>query len=344
MNGGVSCRIGRSFEGTRDDRVTVEKIDQAVEFGAERIQQPGGRGLIGDQGSQHLCGRLRRIELPGDAREFGLIAAQVRHADVEQSLQRQVHHLFVLQLAPEDVGPETEVPLRARQQFLTLPGTEILEGGEHRGIAAGELALQRRILHAVKGQRQVVAEEADDSGKLLQRDLGEDARRILQVVPRDRQRRRHRALARDDQAQALGSRREAALHERIGAVGDGRGVVARILFPGPDRAQREQLTAHVAQQQRAITLRVLRQARRVHRIETPFISLQRADLALHTRARQILQPIVVLVDAFMRGVGGVHGEVIGVEVLVGERRQRGVAGTGRPRGPSGSRGEQQADQ
>ncbi len=66
-----------------------------------------------------------------------------------------------------------------------------------------ELIEYRGVLHGIERQRHIMLEETDDPRQLLQRDLGINPRRILQIRPRCREQRRHLPLARDHRFQPL---------------------------------------------------------------------------------------------------------------------------------------------
>ena len=90
------------------------------------------------------------------------------------------------------------------------------------------------------------------AGKLFQRDLGVNLRagfcRFWRAAVK---RSRHLLLAGDQRPQTLFGRREFALHQHKGAVGDAAGVVIRVLLPQADGLQRQQRAVDIVEQQLA---------------------------------------------------------------------------------------------
>ena len=74
-------------------------------------------------------------------------------------------------------------------------------------------------------------EEVAVAVDLLDGDLGVDPRRIVEVLARLGERRRHRLLARDQLPQALLGRRERALDHDVGGVGQAAAVAVGIAAP-----------------------------------------------------------------------------------------------------------------
>ncbi len=90
-------------------------------------------------------------------------------------------------------------------------------------------------------------EEANDAGQLFDGNLGEDARRILQIRARLGEQGRHLLFARDQRTQTIVGGREFALHQREGSVGAGAGVVVGILRPGANGLEGQQPRVDLAQ-------------------------------------------------------------------------------------------------
>jgi hypothetical protein len=157
-----------------------------------------------------------------EAVELGPVAREIRGADLQQAFQRRVDHLVVAQLGTEGLGAKAKIAVRARQDLRLQPLLVVLERGDHPAVGGCEACLQAGVMHFVECQWQVMLEEADVAGQLLNGDAGEDLGRVEQVRVRGLQRRGHGPLARDQPSQPLIRRRETALHDHEGAVGDPR--------------------------------------------------------------------------------------------------------------------------
>lgn len=285
--------------------------------------------MIGGEIGEHLLRRLVRFEFLGDLGELRLIRAQVGHVDLDELVERNVDHLVVLQLLRVGVGAELEVAVRLRQQVFLQPRRVFAQRLDHGGVGIGELLLRRGVVDVGEGGRHVVPEEFDQAGHLFERDLGEDFRRVFQIRARGGERRRHLLLARDEQAQALGRRRELALHDDEGAVGDAARIHVRVFLPRPDRFEREQGAADVVEHEVAVAARHFAEHQRIDRGEPRFVFLQLGDLPVDLRARIVFELVVVLVDAGLRCQGRIVREVIVVEKFVGHRGEGHVGRHGR---------------
>src|SRR6185437_789933 len=81
-----------------------------------------------------------------------------------------------------------------------------------------ELPPERGVGHLLEGGGHVVLEEADVAIQLLDRDLGENLRRLGESRARLGKRGRYCSLARDESSQPLRRRRVVALHDHVGRV------------------------------------------------------------------------------------------------------------------------------
>ena len=155
-----------------------------------------------------LCARrqVARVQLRQhpqqlrDVLEVLLVAAQVRHADVVETIEIHVYHLVVEQLLAEVVGADAEVTVGTREQILLQPIQILLQGGDDGGVRLRELSLHRRILRVLERVWDILLEEADNAGQLLDRDLGVNLRRILQILSRGDEHCGHLLLTGDEQA------------------------------------------------------------------------------------------------------------------------------------------------
>ncbi len=88
------------------------KLDQAVECGAEGVEQLTGRGMILAQFFEHGARIFVGLEFGGDLLEVLLVLAQIGPADLEQLVERQIDHLVVLRASSRKVSaPMRKSPL-----------------------------------------------------------------------------------------------------------------------------------------------------------------------------------------------------------------------------------------
>jgi hypothetical protein len=98
-----------------DDVLLLNETNQGIEGVAKGLQQVIGGGVVGGEFREYFVGRLRWVELLGDALEFGLVAVQVGLADLEQAVQGDVDHFIVEQFFRVGDGAQAEVAVRYRQ-------------------------------------------------------------------------------------------------------------------------------------------------------------------------------------------------------------------------------------
>ena len=123
-------------------------------------------------------------------------------------------------------------------------------------------ASERLVGHGGEGRGDRGLEEVAVAVDLLDGDLGVDARRVVEVLARLGERRRHRLLARDQVAQPLLGRRERALDHQVGGVGQAAAVAVGILRPRPHDVERQDARIDREQQLLAIELVRRRQVSR----------------------------------------------------------------------------------
>ena len=234
--------------------------------------------------------------------------------------------------------------MRARQQVGLQPGLVVLQGLDDRAVAGGEPPFEVRVGDVGERRRHVVLEEIHQAGQLLQRDLRVDPRRVVEVPARVGQRGGHLFLAGDQCAQPRLRRGELALHQGERAAGDAAGIAVGILLPRPDRLQREQGAADVVEQQLAVALHVFAERLRVHRGHARLPLPERLDVGVDAGARVVLQLAVPGMQAVGGGGARVGGEVVVVEIAVGQAHEGLVGGRCRAGGGRGLRGEDAAAQ
>src|ERR1035438_4585217 len=134
-----------------------------------------------------------------------LVLLEVCPSNLQQLIQRQIHHLVKLQLLGEGIRTNAEVTIRLRQQFRLQPSEVIIQLRNQRRICLSKFSIECRVRDIRKGQRHVVFKEAYNAGQLLDGNLGVNARRIFEVHPRIGQECRHPLLPCNKRAQAIRS-------------------------------------------------------------------------------------------------------------------------------------------
>jgi hypothetical protein len=96
-----ACEWRRLFDERRDGRwngndfVLLDELPQAAQGIAEGLQQLVCGRVVSVQITQHCCCTAMRINLGGNLYELLLVAPEICISDFEQSVQGNVHHLFV---------------------------------------------------------------------------------------------------------------------------------------------------------------------------------------------------------------------------------------------------------
>ena len=283
----------------------------------EGVEQLAGRGVEGGELGEDLRGGLDGIDLFGDAGELGLVFAQVGVGDFEQVVERDVDHLVVEELLAEGVGAELVVAVGAREQVGLHPGGVVLERGDDGCVGSCEVGLGGGVGGRGEGGGNVVLKEADVAVDLFEGDLGEDARRIFEVLVGFGEDLRHQALARDDGAQAGVGGGVVALHDGEGRAGDAGGVVVGVLLPIADDLEREELRFDVVGQDGEIGGVGCVERGGIDGGELFVVLVQHGNLRGDRGGGVVFEVGVVLVQAERGGGGRVGFEPI-VEVLVGE--------------------------
>src|SRR5713226_5294641 len=244
MNGGVSSTTGGTGDGMvtmrrpamnprRSPKVLRNACSSSAAAGGRR-RGPGGpapasgpgRASWPRAGTRAGCGAGRPCRSPAAGR-----------AEIDRLFPEQ---LLAVRLRPDAVvaaGPGQQISLE-----------ELLVGaqrGDDPPVPLGELAQGGLVLRVPEGGGDVLLEEGQDPGQLLEGDLGVPPRRGLEILPGDLEHRGHLLLARDHGAEPLVGRREIAAHDDESDGGDAAGVEVRILLPSPDGRQLQQVGADV---------------------------------------------------------------------------------------------------
>ena len=196
-----------------------------------------------------------------------------------------------------------------------------------------------RVIGVGEGGGDVGLEEGDEAIDLLEGDLGEDARRVFEVLACLGEDLGDVALAGDDVAEAGVGGGERALHQNEDGAGDAGGVVVGVLFPVADGLERELLRADGVEQDLAVRGDWGIEGGGIDGAELAFVGVQRGDLALNVCGGVVLKLGVVLVKAGGGAGGGIEAEEDVSEILLGERGEGlrrsiggGVLGEGRRKG------------
>ena len=182
-----------------------------------------------------------------------------------------------------------------------------------------EVAEQVQVVEIRERARQIVLDEALRAPQALQADLDENAGRILDVVARRLHQSRHLPQLREDPPRALGERRVVEQDLTGDAGREQVAVMLRVAFPGSDGFQFVETGADVGVERGPFEALHFGQPCRVDRREPAGEPSQRADLVVNRRPAQILQQVVMKVDAVERRIGGMD-LVQPIEVLVNEVR------------------------
>ncbi len=174
------------------------------------------------------------------------------------------------------------------------------------GRRVGEIAEQVQVVQAGERPRQIVFDEPLGASQALETHLDEDAGRVLDVVARGLHETRHLPQLRQHAPRALGERR--VVEEDLpGEAGRQQvAVVLGVALPRSNRLELEQPGADVRVERRALDPLGFRQARGIDGRQPPREAAERADLLVDGGAAEILEEVIVEMDAVERRIGGVN--------------------------------------
>ena len=228
--------------------------------------------------------------------ERGLVLPQVFLGDGEQLVDRERDHLVGGELLAKRLFADGEITVRALQQVILQPFLVVVERGDDGVVRLLELGEECLVGHGGEGGCDRGAEEVAIAVDLLDRDLGVDTRRVVQVLACFGERGGHGLLARNQAAQALLGGRERALDHQVGGVGEATAVAVRIPRPRPNGFERQDARVDRQEQLLAIELVGGRQSRGIG-CSGALPELTRGrDLVEHCLTGRIPDHIVVLVD------------------------------------------------
>ena len=118
--------MGGTVEGMRNDFLLLDELPQAAQSVAEGLQQLVGGRMVLSQIGQHLRRSAMGIDLGGHFLKLLLVAPQIGIADLEQAIERNIHHLVVQQLLAEILGAQAEIAVGSRQQIVAAESSRYL--------------------------------------------------------------------------------------------------------------------------------------------------------------------------------------------------------------------------
>ncbi len=102
---------GRNGRWDGDDFVLFDELPQSTQSIAEGLQQLVCGRMVAVQISQHRCRTAMGIYLGRNLFELLLVVPQIRIGDLEQTVQWNIHHLFVQQLLAKILGSQAEIAM-----------------------------------------------------------------------------------------------------------------------------------------------------------------------------------------------------------------------------------------
>jgi hypothetical protein len=177
-----------------------------------------------------------------------------------------------------------------------------------------------QVAEVAERARQIVVDESERPPKALQSDFEVDAGRILDVVAGRLNHPRDLPELRVHAPRALRQGRVIEEHLARQAGGQDLRVMLQAPLPRPDLLQLEQPGPDVRLQRRTLQPFGIGEAGGVDGREPPGKSTQGPDLSVNRLTAEVLEEIVVQVDAIERGIRGVCFVEIR-EVLVDEVRK-----------------------
>ncbi len=237
------------------------------------------------------------LTLRRDAPELVLRLLQLAGGDGQQAIGAEREAFIKVELLLEPLAPEAEGPLGARLEVgfekLDVRGQRCRRFG--RGI--GEVAEQVQVAEVGESPWQVVLDEAERPAEAFEPDLDEDAGRILDVVARRLHQAWDLAQLRQDAPRAF--RERGIVEERLASQAGGErvGKELRAALPGTDRLELEEPRPDARLEGRPLEPLDIGQPRGVDGGEPPGETAERTDLRVNRGTAEILEQVVVHVDA-----------------------------------------------
>ena len=284
----------------------------------DRDELPGGGVfLLGALPGGH---RIAAVQPGGDAAEFVLRRLQLAHRNRQQPIGTDRDAFVELELLLELLPAQPEGSLAARRQILFQILDQPADRVDGFGRGIRQIAQQVQVAQVAERAREVVVDESQGAPEALQPHLHVDAGRILDVVAGRLDDPRDLPELRVHPARPLGKRRVVEQHLTRQARRQDLGVVLEAPLPGPDLFQLEQPGSDVRFQCRSLEPFGVGQARGIDCGQPAGEATQGADLSVNGLTAEVLEEVVVQVDAVECGIGRV-GFVEIREVLVDEVRK-----------------------
>ncbi len=126
----------------------LNEAAQPAQHTTERIEQLVARRMVLLQFLQNLLRRPLGIDLSGHPLKLLLVGAQILVADLQQPVERRIHHLVIKQFLPISFRADAEIAVRARKQIVPQKGFVIANRVKHSLVAFLEIRPQRLVGHA----------------------------------------------------------------------------------------------------------------------------------------------------------------------------------------------------
>ncbi len=306
--------------GNRDQAVAADEVEQLLDLVARGRDELPFRRVLGLDAPPGVE-RVAAVEAAGLAAEALLRGAELAHGDVEQPVAARREPFLEAQLGLEPLAAEPERPARARRHLGFEVRDVPLERVGRVGGRVGQVREQPEVVEVRQRPRQIVLDETQGAAQRLETDLHEQARRLLDVVARRVEQPRRLPELGEHAPGALGDGR--VREERLAREAGGQqlGIHLRAPLPGAKLLELVQPRANVVLDERALDALHRRQAGRVDRRKPPAEGAEVAHVLVDRAAAQVLEQVVVRVDAVKRG--GRRMRLVQVrQVLVDEMGQR----------------------
>ena len=243
MKGGVSSSVGSTVDGMVMIFFAWMNAIRLMNVLRKRLQQLVRRRMHRLQLGQHFLRGLLRIDFFRHPLKLRLVLVQIVVADLEQPVQRHVHHLVVQKLLAESVRANPEIAVRLRQQIGLQPPLVAFSAAITAALVFWNSATVAGSFARFECVRHVVLEEVDDPRQLFQCNLGVDARRIFRFVRASVKTAGicfSRAIS--DRSRSSGGAKSRSISSEGAACNPAR-IRVGILLPGANRLQLQQIAA-----------------------------------------------------------------------------------------------------
>ena len=276
---------------------------ELVKLFAPHVHQLAGSGMVGLRARPGLE-RIAAVDPPRDALKGLLRFRELTRGDRQQPVERHRNAFIEPQLLLQLVAAQPERCPRLRRDL----GLEVLEIRTDRvrrlGLRVGEIRQQVQIVQIGKRPGQVAVDELQRPADGLDADLDEDARWLLDVVARRLNQPRRLAQLREHPPRPFGRGRIGEQHLAGEARGENVGIELRIAFPGPHHFQLEHARLQMIGEHPVLKPLDRCQRLPVDLVEPPEIPGQGVDFTVNRMPADVLQVVIVRVDAVEGRMGG----------------------------------------